>query len=103
VGAPTVTISSISRCVVTGNLILNEASESTTAGAVVTPPSLSMTNISPVQTYLYGKPTTVAAVAVTGNVFRGQLTIPAREPVLANGLPALTPPMDHWEAYNTEV
>jgi hypothetical protein len=82
--AATVSITGIPQSIITGNLIQNQ--QPAIAG-VPAPPSLQVTG----------------SVAVTGNILRGQSTIPQRNATLPYGIGTLAAPMDRWEAYNTEV
>jgi hypothetical protein len=70
---------------ITGNLIINDQA-SATYGVVSSAVSISADG----------------TVAVTGNILRGQVTLPARNP-LVPPLAAFPPPMDNWQAYNTEA
>ncbi len=80
--SPTVSITGVPQSVINGNLIFNQ--QPAIAG-VPAPPSLRIDG----------------SVAVTGNIFRGQPSIPQRNATLPYGIGTLTPPMDRWEAYNT--
>ena len=85
--APTVSIEGVGRSAITGNIILNEQ-PSAASGAAGAP----------------GPPSLVAAgtVAVSGNILLGQPALPARNATLPYGAGILAPPMNRWEAYNTE-
>jgi hypothetical protein len=73
---PTAAIALVNHCSVTGNLVLNESPESIKTSLLVAP---AVAGAAP-------------AVAVTGNVLRGQPILPARP------LPA---PFNTWDVFNT--
>lgn len=98
--APTVAVEGVSRCVITGNLILNEETVEAARGKSA-PPSLSVVPL-PVQP-IYAAGVVVSGVAIMGNVFRGQPTLPLRLATLPYGIGVLPAPFDHWEAYNTLI
>jgi hypothetical protein len=84
----------VSRCMITGNMVLNEA-VNITGIANVPVPSL----------WLFPLPTAdsttgaqVLAAAITGNVFRGRPILPLR-----NLNPPPPPPMNAWDFFNAEV
>jgi hypothetical protein len=76
----TVLISNVERCIVTGNLILNEA--------------FTAINSLRIQDVPAG-----AAISVTGNIFRGNPRLPPR----SNLDPSVPPPMNTWEFLNTVI
>ena len=89
---PVVLIAGLSRCSFTGNMVLNEASGISSNKQI--PPSLWLFPLG-VKSSITGA--TVAAAAVTGNVFRGRPVLPAR-----NLNPKPPAPMDTWEFFNSE-
>jgi hypothetical protein len=100
--SPTVEIFRVTRCVITGNLILNEQAAVVSADGTVapTPSSLYLAPLAVTPVYPGDQ---LVAIAVTGNVLRGQPALPARVATLPYGLGNLPSPMDRWEAYNTEI
>jgi len=76
----TVLISSVERCTITGNLILNEYVKAAS---------------SLVMQFLENRP----AIAITGNVFKGTPQLPSR----ANLGTTVTPPLNTWEFLNTVI
>jgi hypothetical protein len=88
----------LERCVVTGNVIVNEAKAAVQQPGVAAPALISLE--------LYVQPETpwddpaiaVAAVAITGNLFRGKTILPQR--TIAPQPPA---PMDSWDFFNTTI
>ena len=93
---PMALIMGTSRCMFTGNMVLNEAAPATNlAPGQGTVSSLWLFPIS-VTSSIDGS--AVSAVAVTGNVFRGLPILPAR-----NLNPAPPAPMDTWDFFNAET
>jgi hypothetical protein len=90
---PVVLIAGLSRCAFTGNMVLNEASGISSNKQI--PPSLWLFPLG-VKSSITGA--TVAAAAVTGNVFRGRPVLPAR-----NLNPKPPAPIDTWELFNSEI
>jgi hypothetical protein len=79
-------------CTITGNTVLNEAQPLV---GVANQPFFSLVlQPLPVPSSIDGSQ--VAAVAVTGNVFRGTTQLPTR-----NLTPAPAPPLNGWEFLNT--
>ncbi len=92
---PMALIGGTSRARCTGNMILNEANERIVVrGVAIAGPSLWLFPVS-VETI---NKLPVFAAAVTGNVFRGAATLPAR-----NLSPVPPAPMDTWHFFNAET
>src|SRR5262249_51211748 len=94
---PVSLIFGVSRCMHTGNLVLNEGAAIDATGAVVAGALASLWLFPlPVTSTIAGS--SVVAAAITGNVFRGTPILPLRA---LN--PAPSPPMDTWHFFNSET
>ena len=92
---PMALVAGVSRCMFTGNVVLNEAQTATVFAGQGTIWSLWLY---PIQVTSSIDGSSVSAVAVTGNVFRGVPILPAR-----NLNPAPPAPMDTWDFFNAET
>ena len=91
---PVSMIIGVSRCTHTGSMVLNEGAPTSVAGA----PLLASLWLFPLPVISTVDGSSVMAVAVTGNVFRGVPILPLRT---LN--PAPPAPMDTWHFFNSET
>ena len=92
--SPVALLLGVSRSMVTGNMVLNEAAR-LTGNNIKLIPSLWLFPFPAIDSSTGGQ---VMASAITGNVFRGAPILPVR-----NLTPAPAPPMNTWDFFNSEV